>query len=442
MANQKPTKKTAPEKGQTKAEADLSTLMEPTDEDMELLEMTERTIVRDTPDDEETIPLNDLAEGGGDNIDTEALAKALDDAEAALDLSEGPDQDESISEKPAGAAKAKPAAKAAQPRKSEPKPKPPAKAAPKKTTVEADEELMVIEESPAFSEDEDETPAAETPKKGKSTGKKAPVEKEKGAGGKTSKSILLLLILVPVVAAVAMTAAFFLLRQPGGSGSVSPRPVARTADQGQPTAPAAIPVQSTRPQPADAPRPVQGTTAGPRPVVVNPPVIYTEAPGQPTGQAKPMPTAPVPVVQQPAQAAPPRVTTPQVTMPQVTTPPIINEVARSTPPVDKNRINTLQGINFKTTAAGLQMEILTDNPSAEYECFPLANPNRLVIDLKGKWNQPPFREKKLATGLISRIRLGAHEDKLRIVADVKSNQPLTPVFSTAPQGIVMSIANP
>jgi len=88
----------------------------------------------------------------------------------------------------------------------------------------------------------------------------------------------------------------------------------------------------------------------------------------------------------------------------------------------------------------LQMKIVADGPVGEYKSFPLSSPARLVIDLFGKWNKPPFLEKKVATGYISRIRLGQHDDKLRIVADLRTDQDLSPVFIPTRDGLTINLS--
>src|SRR6056297_1226390 len=53
-----------------------------TDEDLEILEMTERTLVVPTPRDEETIDLNELVDDDEDELDADDLAREADDADA------------------------------------------------------------------------------------------------------------------------------------------------------------------------------------------------------------------------------------------------------------------------------------------------------------------------------------------------------------------------
>lgn len=424
MAKKKqPDKDARPDKDKPETTEDLSEMMS-MDEDWEILELTERTIVRQAPEDEETISLSPPESNDNEEEEyvfvTDESTDAADAGDDVMDLSE-PEADEDDLEEDIEVSQALAAAE------------------------EAEEKGADLEDIADFSELEAERPAsAKTNKKKQARSKtvKGKTGREKPAMNKMVVGIIALLSLVMVALIVVIV--MLLQRQPD-------EPV-KTASvkTGQPIAKAIStpePVTKTRPAPATEPRPAVKPKAAakaiptpkPRPAVPAPPVVEDRTTPPPatqvssgsgtTGQIQPT----VPVA--PASEHKP-IPTPQ----PATRPVVAEDTVTAAAPSNENMVHILQSIDFQETGGVLQMRIVANGPVGEYKSFPLSSPARLVIDLFGKWNKPPFLEKKVATGYISRIRLGQHDDKLRIVADLRTDQDLSPVFIPTRDGLTINLS--
>lgn len=91
----------------------------------------------------------------------------------------------------------------------------------------------------------------------------------------------------------------------------------------------------------------------------------------------------------------------------------------------KESHRTLKSIEFWTTEDGFKLMLVADTPIRQYKAFFLADPSRLVIDLAGKWKISNQDEVQVKNSRVKRIRFGAHENKLRIVADLNDSTRLT-----------------
>ncbi|MFP4446693.1 MAG: AMIN domain-containing protein, partial [Desulfosudaceae bacterium] len=396
---------------------DLQDLMEVTDEDLELLEMTERTLVAQTSEDEETIMLKTGKEGEEEEEETAppteeepAATAAEEPGPADLELEAEDIELELIEEEPADTAAeaedtddlfggADPSAyvwEAPHPEAAELAPdesglegeRPATKKKPaKKTPKKAAKKKKAAKQAAA--------PKEAPPKK--AAPKKEPAEPAAPeAGSKKPVTLILVSLLVLLVLGIGGGVAYFLFLQPSTSR------VAMTA-----------PGQADRPVTAPAPAPE------PRPAA--------SAPAEPPETAQSVPPTSPPTVSEERTAAP---------EPPA---PAAPKAAASTPPPETD-VYTLHGIDFQQAAGELRMKIRTDDATGEYSFFPLSDPPRLVIDLFGSWNETPFQEKSVATGPIRRLRLGEHDDKLRIVADMRSDHDMTPEFTRVSDGIVMTLS--
>lgn len=63
-----------------------------------------------------------------------------------------------------------------------------------------------------------------------------------------------------------------------------------------------------------------------------------------------------------------------------------------------------------------------DGSFDKYNSFTLKEPSRVVIDLLGVKDFIPARRKEVATSQLRRIRLGKHEDKIRVVLDLSEGR--------------------
>jgi len=382
---------------------DLQDLMEVTDEDLELLEMTERTLVAQTPKDEETITL----ETGKEGEEEEAAPPAEEEpastveeksAPADLELEAEHIELELIEEEPAEAATAEegdedlfggadpsayvweaPNPEAAAPAPPAERPAPKEKAAQKEPRKAAKKKKAAKQAA---------APKEAPPEK--AAPPKAPAEPAAAATDPVSKkpvTLILVILLVLLVLGVAGGAVYFFFLQPLATrvAQTAPGPAGRPV-----TAPAPVPTE-----PPETTRPIPSPSS---------PTVTEERTDDP---APPAPAAP--------------------------------EAAAPAPPPEPD-VYTLHGIDFQQAAGELRVKIRTDDATGEYSFFPLSDPPRLVIDLFGSWNEPPFREKSVAAGPIRRLRLGEHDDKLRVVADMRSDHDMTPEFTRGTDGIVMTIS--
>ena len=320
---------------------DFDGLMETTTEDLEILQMTERTLVVPDDDDEEMIHLN------GDGKGRKKVADGDIDAPADTSVAKDKDSDDYVFEI-SDAAKSSSSAPA------------------KKASV--DDDPQALSQSEMYEYDLDVTP----------TEKDAPGEKtgeSKKPGLKKSHTIVLFLLLLALALLVG-GGLFFSQEQLKAPGVTS---------TGKATE-----LVTVKPQPQAPPAPV--------------------VPQQTLYQAAPAPVVP----QQPA------------------TTPAISAVGDKT--------YTLRDVRFQKAGNNFQMKILADRPIKDYKSFSLSDPARQVIDLFGDWNELQFLEKKVNSGGISKIRLGEHADKLRIVVDFSRNQTVSPVFTSSPHGLIMTIS--
>jgi len=99
----------------------------------------------------------------------------------------------------------------------------------------------------------------------------------------------------------------------------------------------------------------------------------------------------------------------------------------------------LRGIETQGFKGELRVVFLADRAIEKYETFSLDTPSRLVIDLAGKWKNMGYSELKLNSAKVKSIRVGEHLDKLRIVLDLTSQKPITPIIRESPRGLVLTI---
>ncbi len=86
-------------------------------------------------------------------------------------------------------------------------------------------------------------------------------------------------------------------------------------------------------------------------------------------------------------------------------------------------------LSVKTTknkeGTALFVEVQTDREELEYTSFTMPDPDRLVIDIKNAVNKTGNSEIPVGIGNVSKIRIGQHEDSVRIVVDMTENPGYT-----------------
>ncbi|MBY0399955.1 AMIN domain-containing protein, partial [Myxococcota bacterium] len=78
---------------------------------------------------------------------------------------------------------------------------------------------------------------------------------------------------------------------------------------------------------------------------------------------------------------------------------------------------TLTGLSAQAVEGGVLVGLQADGALGEVEVFALQNPTRLVVDIPGIQAAASVKNVTLESPIATRVRLGAHEGKLRIVVD-------------------------
>jgi len=78
---------------------------------------------------------------------------------------------------------------------------------------------------------------------------------------------------------------------------------------------------------------------------------------------------------------------------------------------------TLSAVDVKPVEGGVLVHLTADGVIGDTESFVIDNPDRLVIDLLGMASTVKVDRIKSDSEMVSRIRIGAHADKVRIVMD-------------------------
>jgi len=103
--------------------------------------------------------------------------------------------------------------------------------------------------------------------------------------------------------------------------------------------------------------------------------------------------------------------TPQATTAAEAVPAAAPATVPSGPPATR-----LAGVQGGVEGAGTVIRLQADGPIANAEHFPLADPERLVVDLPGVANAAAAKT-EVGTSQVKRVRVGAHEGKVRVVID-------------------------
>jgi hypothetical protein len=194
-----------------------------------------------------------------------------------------------------------------------------------------------------------------------------------------------------------------------------------------PTPEIQAPMSRDLPQPSVSDAEPEGETTPPS--AASDPVA-PEGEAQPVAPADPEPaqtqTAPTEEVAPPApapsiqpEAAPQAVEPPAA--PAAPAPPV-KKPAPATETADKNQLRNIK-FRFIAEGRGVRLEVSTTKPLEHFKYFSLANPSRVVLDLLGSFKEHAPTMNVPSNQLITGVRIGKHDEKLRIVADIKGKPP-------------------
>lgn len=122
----------------------------------------------------------------------------------------------------------------------------------------------------------------------------------------------------------------------------------------------------------------------------------------------------------PPQAAPPAQTAPQ---PNTAPQPPVPVAGEKNPP--QGRHNALKELSVQIVGNDAHLRVSTEKQPERYTYFIAKAPDRVVIDLYGKFEAAKAVGKTPSNNLVGVIRTGLHADRLRIVADLLPNTSTT-----------------
>jgi hypothetical protein len=100
---------------------------------------------------------------------------------------------------------------------------------------------------------------------------------------------------------------------------------------------------------------------------------------------------------------------------------------------------SLMSINTKKMGDLLTIIISCDSQIPETESFFLDSPPRFVVDIKGKWKNSGPSYLSVKDNLVSKIRIGTHKDRLRIVMDIKNKENLAPELKRSKDKLIITL---
>jgi len=124
------------------------------------------------------------------------------------------------------------------------------------------------------------------------------------------------------------------------------------------------------------------------------------------------------------------------------------EVANDTVPAEKSKEavegkqglqeGKLKSIYFKEVSGKTRISLDLGGSPLSYTSFFLRDPNRLVVDIQGKWDYFGPTVLKPENPIFSRFRIGVYEDKIRMVMDLKGQTP-APVITKTMTGLDIDV---
>ncbi|WP_291327986.1 AMIN domain-containing protein [Desulfovibrio sp. UCD-KL4C] len=116
----------------------------------------------------------------------------------------------------------------------------------------------------------------------------------------------------------------------------------------------------------------------------------------------------------------------------------INMAAAKTPAKTGLQSGKLNSIYFKNIKKKTRINLDMGGSPLSYTSFFLRNPNRLVVDVIGKWEYFGPTTLRPENPIFSRFRIGIYENKLRMVMDLKGNTP-APTISKTDTGLNIDV---
>ncbi len=122
--------------------------------------------------------------------------------------------------------------------------------------------------------------------------------------------------------------------------------------------------------------------------------------------------------------------------------PTVEARTPSRAPVQNKTRAVLSGFDYEAASSSFSLQLIADKPIDQYRHMRLSNPERLVIDLPGQWRIDRGVRLKTAVDneIIGLIRIGRHENKLRIVLDLKTAQVSPPEFAKGVESLRILIS--
>lgn len=183
----------------------------------------------------------------------------------------------------------------------------------------------------------------------------------------------------------------------------------------------------------------------------------SELPRAPGVRPAPLPVEPLttPEVDPPSQAQPSQTPPPsgQVAGPDLETASAADEPSAEdlgprlpeAPPFEaadlKDRGRLLDVITA-SDASELHLLLQTDAPPRTFQHFRLLNPERLVIDIQGRWQTDLPGALPLGHDLARQLRIGSHEDMVRIVVELKDGNIVPPEVQVRADGLALVLKRP
>lgn len=171
------------------------------------------------------------------------------------------------------------------------------------------------------------------------------------------------------------------------------------------------------PQPEEKPAPQEAVQAEPRPA---PPKVAPDTP--PSAAKAPEPAKASQSARQAAEAKP-------------------AQAAKAAAASPETQPHTLGSVETLRENGEVMVSLLVDGPIKHFSKFPLQSPPRLVVDLPGRWTYAGAGTFAINAGGVQILRLGLHEDKLRLVFDLDADakKPVEPAILTVPHGLLITL---
>lgn len=102
-------------------------------------------------------------------------------------------------------------------------------------------------------------------------------------------------------------------------------------------------------------------------------------------------------------------------------------------------MRVLQPAKIETQDNSFKMTLTSDTPIDDFDYFFMESPLKLVLDLKGQWEDPEKITYSVDNYAVRRVRMGNHQDFLRIVIDLKDVEKPRPVIQASEGGLVVTL---